>query len=154
MHANSGRSCRPQKAKPFIVTGVVAIVAGGLLAAAFAHQASRPLMWAVAYLVLVVGVVQYLLGMALPALRPDAFWNGARWLCLNLGHAAVMAGSLLPLFGCLVLGTALYDIAMLWIAATLWRGLGPGWRRIAYTGLCALMGLSSLIGVFLSAQTV
>ncbi|TAL95934.1 MAG: hypothetical protein EPN69_05000 [Rhodanobacter sp.] len=59
---------RISSALPFLVVCALAIVGGGALAAAMAHAPSRKLMWAVAYLVLVVGVTQAALGVgqALP----------------------------------------------------------------------------------------
>lgn len=48
--------------RPFLVTGIIAIVAGGLIAGAIAHAPSRNLVWMVSYLVLVVGIAECAFG--------------------------------------------------------------------------------------------
>ncbi|TKR55797.1 hypothetical protein D7I39_07450 [Allopusillimonas ginsengisoli] len=106
----------------------------------------------VAYLVLVTGVVQYALGTGQSALtaRPLAMsivWG--QWLLLNLGHAGVIGGTLLSSLGMLILGTVLYDLAMLWFAWSARSGMS-GLRRTGYWLLITVMMASSLIGIALS----
>ena len=137
---------------PFRITGVIAIVAAGLVAAAIAYQPTTPLVWMVAYLVLVAGVVQYVLGAAqttLAANPPTAGTIWGEWVLLNLGHAGVIAGTLTGRFSLLVVGTACYDVAMIWMAWSV-RGGTPGPRRIGYWLLILAMAASSLIGVSLT----
>ncbi|KAA0911075.1 hypothetical protein [Pusillimonas sp. ANT_WB101] len=137
---------------PFKTMGVIAIIAAGLIAAAIAHRPTQPLVWMVAYLVLVTGVVQYVLGAGQASLtaRPLAMstiWG--QWVLLNLGHAGVIAGTLLSNFVILILGTVLYDLAMLWFAWCV-RGGMPGLRRTGYWLLIVVMAASSFVGVALS----
>ncbi|CAM5189501.1 hypothetical protein CDEF62S_04193 [Castellaniella defragrans] len=137
---------------PFKITGALAIIAAGLIAAAIAYHPTKPVVWTVAYLVLVAGVVQYVLGAAQAALSarpPTAGTVGAQWLIWNLGHAGVIAGTLLSHFNLLIAGTALYDVAMLWLAGSV-RGGAAGWRRAGYWLLILAMLASSLVGVTLT----
>lgn len=140
-----------QASLPFRVIAVLAIIAAGLIAAAVAYSPTRPVIWMVAYLVLVAGVVQYVLGVAqaaiaVPVPSPGVVWG--QWVLLNLGHAGVVGGTLLGSFWLLVLGTLLYDLAVIWLAVAV-RGGAPGMRRTGYWLLTLAMVASSLIGVVL-----
>jgi hypothetical protein len=139
---------------PFRITGALAIIAAGLIAAAVAYHPTMPIVWMVAYLVLVAGVVQYVLGTAQAALAaaPPAtavLWG--EWILLNLGHAGVIAGTLTGRFGLLIAGTVLYDLAMLGFGWSVRDGT-PGPRRIGYWLLILAMLASSLVGVSLTVR--
>ncbi len=137
---------------PFRITGAVLIIAAGVVAAAIAYHPTKPLVWMVAYLVLVAGVVQYVLGAAQTALTaapPSWPTVGAQWALLNLGHAGVIAGTLSGSLVVLVAGTVVYDLAMLWLAVGVLGGK-PGIRRAGYWALILAMAASSLVGVVLT----
>ena len=138
-------------ATPFRITGIIAILVAGVVAAAIAHHPTMPLVWMVAYLVLVAGVVQYALGTAQAALmrQPLAMpvlWG--LWLLLNVGQLLVVVASLQGNFMLLLAGTLLYDLAMLWFALTVRNGQS-GLLRIGYWILVIVMFISSLTGVVL-----
>lgn len=140
---------------PFLWLGGAAIVGAGLIAAAIARHPTQPMVWMVAYLVLVVGVVQCVLGagqahVATSIPRPATVWT--RWCLFNAGSAAVIAGTLAHHFAWVVAGTVLFALAMLAFAA----GFRRGRRGVARTALLVLalaMLVSSLVGVFLSLAT-
>lgn len=138
-------------ATPFKLTAIGAIIAAGLVAAACAHAPTQPIVWMVAYLVLVVGVVQYALGAAQVALRdwqpkPTVVWG--QWLIWNLGHATVIGGTLCHSVSTLIIGTLLYDIAIIWLAVSV-KGGHRCLLRNGYWLLIALMFVSSWVGVVL-----
>ena len=96
-HENSALMI-PRAALPMAAFGAAAVVAGGILAAATAHAPSQPAVWATAYLVLVVGVVQVALaiGLGLLAARPvTGAMQAWAFGLFNLGNAAVLTGTLL-----------------------------------------------------------
>lgn len=138
-------------AAPFLAVALLAIVAGGLLAAVVAHAPSRALVWMVAYLVLVVGVAQALFGVAqawlagrLPSLRLVA------WQCMlfNLGNTGVITGTLMGRAPVVVLGTAAFTLALVsFLAGT--RGARPGWPLTAYRVGLGLLALGAATGVSL-----
>lgn len=85
----------------FKLTGVLAIVTGGLLSAFFARQPSTFVMWASAYLVLVVGLAQVLFGTAAGKL-PGVDARPANWLVyaqFNAGNALVIASTAMKYAG-------------------------------------------------------
>lgn len=145
-----------------MVFGGVAVIAGGLLAAvvglpgnATAGLPLRHLAWASAYLVLVVGVAQFVFGMGqarLSARVPAPGWILAEWLVFNLGNAGVIAGTLLGEFRWVLAGTALFAAGIaLFLIGT--RGaLRVGWLA-GYRILLGLMFLSSLAGLVLSVRS-
>ena len=137
---------------PFKLLGSAAIIVAGLIAAAIARNPARPMVWMVAYLVLVVGVVQYALGVGQAALSktaPGSATVWGQWLLLNMGHAGVIAGTLAGSFRLLVAGTILYDVAVAWLGLTV-RGNQPGMRLIGYRVLIVVMLASSAAGLVLS----
>lgn len=138
---------------PFKLLGGAAIIGAGLFAAATAQHPTQPMVWMVAYLVLVVGVVQCALGAGqalLSATAPSAATVWGQWVLLNVGHAGVIAGTLSGSFGLLVAGTVLYDAAVAWLGLAV-RGGQPGIRLIGYWILILAMLASSLAGLALSA---
>lgn len=125
------------------------IVAGGLVAAVnsaapFAHGS-----WLAAYLVLVGGVAQLLLGvgcLALPAPRLSARLRRAQLGAWNLGNAAVVAGVLADAFGLVALGS----VVLLGALAGFALGGGPaapGSRGCLVLYRVAILGLASSVFV-------
>lgn len=80
----------------FIVLGVMAILAGGLLSAYTAKSPSRLASWASAYLVLIVGIGQVGIGMILQHIiqDPGLFLTMLAFVAYNLGNAGVLIGTL------------------------------------------------------------
>lgn len=137
---------------PFKAFGAAAIIAAGFIAAAIAYHSTEHLVWMIAYLVLVVGVVQYVLGAGQERLadkKPSGLAIGGQWLVLNLGNAGVIGGTLLGSFVAVVIGTVLFAAAMVWF---LWctRGGATGWLRRGYRVLALFMLASSLVGLVVS----
>lgn len=139
---------------PFKTLGCIAIIAGGFIAAAVAHAPTQAMVWLIAYLILVVGVAQYVLGAAQATItaaadapRPSATW--LHWLILNLGHAAVITAALANRFNLLIVGTILYEIAMLWFAWSV-RHTQRSCYRAGYWLLIAIMFGSAIVGLLLS----
>ncbi|QDQ98597.1 hypothetical protein [Tomitella fengzijianii] len=81
---------------PFIAVGAAAVVGAGVLAAATASRPTEFTVWANAYLVLVVGVVQIVLGLAagVLAVRPaGAAVVASAFVLFNAGSALVITGT-------------------------------------------------------------
>lgn len=139
-------------ALPFVLVALLAIVGGGLVAAIVAHAPSRPLVWMVAYLVLVAGVAQAALGVgqAWLALRaPSVRRATAQCLLFNLGNAGVIAGTLCASSLLAGSGTVAFVAALLlFLHGT--RGARAGWARVIYRGLLALVATGAAIGLLLS----
>lgn len=108
----------------FVALAGVMIVAGGLVAAInsaapFAHGS-----WLAAYLVLVGGVAQLVLGvgcLALPAPRLSARMRRAQLTLWNAGNAAVAAGVLTGAVGLVITGSVVLLAALAGFAL----GAGP-----------------------------
>lgn len=140
-------------ALPFTALGVAAIVASGLSAAAIAHRPTQPLVWMVAYLTLVVGVGQYVLGLGQARLgdkAPSRVTVWSQWLLLNAGHAGVIAGSLLRNVEVVAVATVPYVLALAWFGMRVRRQAG-GRLILGYRAIALLLLASSLVGVGLSA---
>lgn len=140
---------------PFIVLGAACVVAGGLVAAAVAMDPSQLGSWAAAYLVLVGGVAQVVLGTGqallasqLPGRRAVAA-GLAGW---NTGNGAVLAGTLLG-------ATWLADVGGVLLVAVLVLALAgihgavrhPAWPLHLYRVLIALLLVSIPAGLVMAA---
>ncbi|MGH8182271.1 MAG: hypothetical protein ACREPH_01260 [Rhodanobacteraceae bacterium] len=159
---NPDAEMRWRAARPFVLLGGTAIIAGGLLAAvvglpgaaATANLPLRHLAWASAYLVLIVGVAQIVFGAGqawLPARVPAAGWVAGEWIVFNLGNAGVIAGTLFGSFALVCVGTLLFaaGIALFLLGA---RGARRGGWLVGFRVLLGLIFVSSLIGLALSVQ--
>ena len=143
---------RIHSALPFLLVAGLGIIGAGVLAAAMAHAPSRKLMWAVAYLVLVVGAAQAVFGagQALLATRAtSASMRVAEWTLFNLGSAGVIAGTMCSSQPLVWMGTLLFAaslVAFLWAT----RGVRGGWAILAYRTLLVLIGGSAVVGLVLT----
>lgn len=139
----------------FAATAVLAIVLGGLLAAATAHAPTRHLNWLAGYLVLVVGVAQYVLGaagshlVARPRARGAVRWH---WAILNLGHAGVIAGTLVPSFALVAAGTVVYIVGTGWFGLVTLSASRRDMRILAYRVLVVALLVTAVVGLGLSAS--
>ena len=143
---------RVNSALPFLLVSALAIVSAGALAAAMAHAPTQKVLWAVAYLVLVVGVSQAVFGVgqALLATRATSVsMRVAEWILFNLGNVGVIAGTLCSSQLLVWLGTLLFAaslITFLWAT----RGVRGGWAILAYRMLLVLIGGSAVVGLVLT----
>lgn len=141
-----------RRALPFWVLALVALIAGGVLAAALAHAPTRLAMWLVAYLVLVVGVAQAALAAGQVWLAPVPPSRGlmlGQWLSFNVANGLVAGGTLLAQRAWVTGGTLLMVAAL----ALFLRGVrdaASGWPVRVYRALVCLLGCSALIGVGLA----
>lgn len=141
---------------PFTILGTGCVAAGGLVSAVTALSPTEQRAWAVAYLVLVAGLAQVLLGVGrallsttLPLKRRLALecvgWNAA--------NAAVLTGTLIPLPGLLYPGAALLliDLGLLVQGGRATHGTHR-WTLYAYRALAALLAVSVPVGLILAAS--
>lgn len=141
-----------RRAWPFWVAAALGIVGGGLIAGFLAHTPSRPAMWLVAYLVLVVGVAQGALaaGQAWLAASPasSAMW-ASEWILFNAANTLVIGGTLLAHAAWVNVGALLLAVALALFLRGV-RGVARGWLVGVYRGLVVLLGGSALVGVALT----
>ena len=139
-------------ARLFLVTALLAIIAGGLIAAVTAHAPAHRVVWMVAYLVLVAGVAQMVLGLGqalLPQRLPSAPWRISEWLLFNAGNVGVIVGTLAGLAGLVSLGTALFIVSLILFFFGVARAQG-GWPLRVYQILLAIVCIGALVGLLLS----
>jgi hypothetical protein len=89
-----------RSARAFTVLGTIAIVGGGLLSAAIAPAPSYHGSWAVAYIVLVAGVAQIVLGVGQASVtggRVDAAVLTIEAVLLNAGAAATVVATIVDI---------------------------------------------------------
>lgn len=139
-------------AAPFVCLAGLAIIAAGGMAAAVAYHATEPLVWTVAYLILVVGVMQAVFGggQAWLAERPPGrvvTWG--QWGLLNLGNAGVIGGTLGRNTVVVAVATLLFAIAIAWFLVGVRRCRRRGWC-IAYRILLGLVFVSACVGLVVS----
>lgn len=138
----------------FAALGGALIVAGGLVAAInsaapFAHGS-----WLAAYLVLVGGVSQLLLGLGrllLPTPGPSVGLRRAEMTLWNTGNLAVAGGVLIGAAAMVTLGSVALLVAMACFAV----GAGPGrhggrGRVIAYHAVIVALAASVIVGSVLA----
>lgn len=154
---SAARFTRQRPIWPFLATGAIGVVGGGLASAAFAGNPSYRSSWAVAYLVLVVGVAQFAFGAGIERLAGAGLTSRTAWLifaAFNLGNAGVLLGTLLKDRAS---GSAyLVDLGSLLLAASLALGLRVVWSappsrlRAVFVALVVFLLGSSLVGIFLT----
>lgn len=139
-------------ARLLLITSLIAILAGGLMSGATAHAPTRYIMWMSAYLVLVVGVVQGVLGFT-QALLPERVlsraWHISEWIFFNVGNAGVIAGTLLNSVLIVAFGTALFVAALILFLFGVHNVRG-GWPLYVYRAVLAIVCISAVTGVILS----
>lgn len=132
----------------FVAVAGAMIVAGGLVAAInsaapFAHGS-----WLAAYLVLVGGMAQLLLGvgcLALPAPRLSARLRGAQLGLWNAGNAAVAAGVLTGALGLVITGSVVLLAALAGFALGAGRAATNGRGRLVLYRIAILVLASSVV---------
>ncbi len=141
-------------ATPFLVIGGLGIVLGGLFSAISAGSPSYLAAWAVAYLVLVVGVAQVVLGMGQARLAVHAPSEGvvsAEVLTFNLANILVLGGSMFSLTSLTWVGAALIVVAMgLFIWAARGSASEQRWWLYGYRAMIVVILVSAPIGIILA----
>lgn len=140
---------------PFTIIGTGCVAAGGLVSAATAPAPSEQSAWAVAYLVLVPGLAQVLLGIGralLSATPPQRQRLAVECLAWNVANAAILTGTLTSLPPLLYSGAALLlvDLGLLSHGG---RGASEArrWLLYAYRALAVLLAVSVPVGLALAA---
>lgn len=141
--------------RPFMVLGTLGVVGGGLLSAITAAGPSYHASWAVAYLVLVVGVAQITLGVAQASLTSGSVrvriiaWEA---ICWNLGNAVVLGGTLASVPALLYAGIILLLAALILLAAAIRHGR-HGILFAATWVVIIILLLSMPVGAIIQAVT-
>ncbi|WP_409434714.1 hypothetical protein [Mycobacterium sp. SMC-14] len=137
--------------KPFAVAGATAIVLGGAIAAAIAAPApTRHGVWAVAYLVLVLGAGQLAIGACqalLPAISPSPREATLSAAAFNLSGAAIVLGVVTDHVAVFYAGSALLFAVLVWLLYRVRRSTRRGWALLAYRFLLAALVVSIPIGM-------
>jgi hypothetical protein len=140
-------------AAPFVFLGSACVIGGGLASAATAPSATLHSAWAVAYLVLVAGVAQIVLGIAQVAMAatvPPRLLLGTQLATWNVGNAAVLVGTLTNVMPLTDLGGALLVVALALVLAAIRAGRGG--RAATVLRLLVLLLLVSIpVGLVLQA---
>ena len=139
--------------RPFLIIGALGVVGGGLVSAGTAGSPSYHASWAVAYLVLVVGVAQIALGVAQASLTrgtvPGRVVAGEA-VSWNLGNALVLLGTLAGTPALLYVGAVLLVVALLLFAVAIRRGR-RGVLLAATWALIVILLISMPVGVVIQA---
>jgi hypothetical protein len=140
----------------FTLCGVLAILAGGLLAAFSAKKPTRQASWASAYLVLIVGLAQAIIGVILYAVNAHvaAYMIVFAFVTFNLGNAGVVIGTdgryRNKSYRKLVdIGGALMVVSMLTLLVTVW-GATFSWQLMTLYVVIAIILVTMPIGIVLS----
>lgn len=139
----------------FSVLSILAIVAGGVISAFSARRPGWATAWVSAYLVLVVGIVQFGVVAAWHRLGEpsDALVLWAL-IAYNLGNAGVIAGTLqkkrLPYYRVLVNGGGLCIALAMALLLTAVRNAQASWTLAAFVALTVVILVSMPVGLWLS----
>lgn len=133
--------------------GGVAIVSGGVISAFLPDQASSYDTWLVAYLVLVVGVAQVVLGWGLSKLptKKVASYVYTVFLAFNFGNWLVVSGTLISDQLLVYVGGAMICFAMVVGLAAI-RGAKRTPYLYAYIFMVAIILVSTPVGLILSTM--
>ncbi|MEO8862767.1 MAG: hypothetical protein ABI354_00390 [Candidatus Saccharimonadales bacterium] len=143
---------------PLLVTGIAAIVGGGVMSAAAARHPSYLSSWAVAYAVLVIGVVQILIAVSVEHLAVAKISRRLVWtlfVLFNSGNAAVLIGTAQKYNSgnnnFVYVGGGAIAVAML-IAIYSVRHAKASWALIMYYVVVVIVMASMTIGMALSSS--
>ncbi|KRE38388.1 hypothetical protein ASG73_05425 [Janibacter sp. Soil728] len=140
-------------ARALTALGALGVVLGGLVAAVTGPMDWAKGSWAAAYLVLVVGVAQHVMGRLRAV---DATDDRAGWVQLagwNLGSALVIGGTLVTTPLLVDLGSVLLVVALVLALRAGARGPGDGIPRVvglAYRAMLLVLAVSIPVGMLLS----
>lgn len=140
--------------KPFAIAGATAVVAGGALAAAIAAPSpTRHGVWAVAYLVLVLGVGQLMLGAGQALLAADPLTPGlaaATAAAFNVSGVVIVLGVVTDRIVAFDVGAALLLVVLAWLFYVVRRSARHGWALLAYRLFIAALIVSIPIGMLIT----
>lgn len=142
-------SAQSRASRVFTATGLAAIVAAGLILAATIQRPTPELTWLSAYLVLVVGIAQVVLGVGqaeLGARLPSFEWLAAEWALFNLGNLGVITGTLLGSSLIVLAGTVLFAAGLV-LFATGAFGRRSWWRRVGYYAVICVVLAGAVVGL-------
>jgi hypothetical protein len=137
----------------FVIVGGGCVVAGGLLSAATAHGPSEHATWAAAYLVLVAGVAQIVLGIGQAHLSdtpPSRRRLTAELVGWNVGNAAVILGTVTGATAVTDVGGALLVVAFGLLLSGVRSGPAPRVALWVYRSLLVILLLSIPVGLILA----
>ncbi|NMR18959.1 hypothetical protein HIR71_01750 [Cellulomonas fimi] len=138
----------------FVLVGLIAVVAGGLVAAVTGPTGLAAGSWMAAYLVLVAGVAQAGLGVGqalLAAVPPSAPRTGRQLVLYNAAGIAVLIGTVTEAVLVVVAGGAMLFAALCHFLAAARRPRTHAWYLAVYRALLAVLGVSIPVGLVLSA---
>lgn len=142
---------------PFLITGAAGMVAGGFVAAVAGAVTWGHGAWTAAFVVLVVGVAQVVLGAAQAALAPKLLAPGliaVQYALWNLGCAGVIAGTQIDTPIVVAVGSVLFlgALAISESAVRFHSDLDGTPRTLLtiYRVLLAILLVSVFIGIILS----
>lgn len=142
---------------PFAIAGALSVVAGGLLAAAIAAPApTRHGVWAAAYLVLVLGVGQIVLGTGqamLASAAPTARMVMVTAALFNGANVAIVLGVVTDHILFFDAGSVLLLIALVLFLYGVRRGARRGWPLHVYRLFVTLLVVSIPIGLLITTAT-
>ncbi len=140
--------------KPFAVAAAISIVVGGSLAAAIAAPApTRHGVWAVAFLVLVLGVGQLVIGVGLTLLSPAEPHLGlvtAVAAAYNVAGVAIMLGIVTEHPIVFDVGSTVLLIALLLLLNEVRNSVQRGWLLAVYRLMIGVLVVSIPIGAVLT----
>ncbi|MGH3970566.1 MAG: hypothetical protein ACRDTV_21215 [Mycobacterium sp.] len=140
--------------EPFAIAGAVSVIAGGLLAAVIAAPApTRHDVWAVAYLVLVLGVSQIVLGagqVLLASTPPTARMVAVMAVAFNAASIAILVGVITDQIVVFDAGAVLLIVALVLFFHGVRHGARRGWPLYAYRLFVAVLVVSIPIGLLLT----
>jgi uncharacterized membrane protein HdeD (DUF308 family) len=139
---------------PFLVVGAVSIIIGGVISAIAAASPSYIASWAVAYIVLVAGVAQLVLGIGqaeLASIQPPRWVIVVEVVALNLANIAVLIGSLAEIRVLSYLGAALLVIALvLFVWAVRGAHSRNRWLLYAFRIMVVVLAVTAPIGLVIA----
>lgn len=139
--------------REFVLVGLTAIIAGGLVAAVTGPTGFDEGSWVAAYLVLVAGVAQVGLGVG-QALLTDGTVPGrlrvVQLLAYNLANSAVLGGTLTGSVTAVAAGGVLLLISLTLFLATARHARPRTWYLVLYRIVIASLAVSVPVGVVVS----
>jgi len=144
-----------RSAIPFAIIAGVSIIAAGFISAITAFSPSYTASWAIAYLILVVGVAQLALGFGQAWLAeepPSKALLIAEVILFNLANLATLLGTLLAWIALVYIGAVLMIIALaLFIWGTRIAKPGKIWIVYGFRAIVFILIISAGIGLVIAS---
>lgn len=140
--------------RTFALVGLIAIIAGGLVAAVTGPTGFADGSWVAAYLVLVAGVAQMGLGVGqalLAAVIPSGRRRGWQLIVYNVANIAVLGGTLIESVVLVITGGGMLFVTLALFLAAVRHPRAHGWYLALYRIVVAILGVSIPVGIVLSA---